>query len=93
MATLYWLNPIARTMYPNWEIVLIAIILFRSLATRPQVAPKNAVDAPIKVITNKAVGLNSKIGDDLRSKYIPAVTRVAACNKAETGVGKFFYQL
>jgi len=57
------------------------------LLTNPTEAPKNAVVAPIKVITNKAVGLYSRIGDDLNSKYIPAVTRVAACNNAETGVG------
>lgn len=65
----------------------IAIILFRSLLTKPTLAPKKAVDAPSKVITSKAVGLYSNIGEDLNSKYIPAVTRVAACNKAETGVG------
>ena len=63
------------------------MILFKSFATRPQLAPKNAVDAPIKVIINKAVGLYSKMGDDLRSIYIPAVTKVAACSKALTGVG------
>jgi len=68
-------------------MVDIAIILFKSLLTNPTVAPKNAVVAPIKVITNKAVGLNSNIGEDLNSRYIPAVTKVAACNKAETGVG------
>ena len=42
---------------------------------------------PIKVIINKALPLNSKIGDILINKYIPAVTSVAACNKALTGVG------
>jgi len=52
-------------MYPNWDIVDIAIILFKSLLTNPTEAPKNAVVAPIKVITNKAVGLNSRIGADL----------------------------
>jgi hypothetical protein len=33
------------------------------------------------------VVLYSKIGDTLINKYIPAVTSVAACNKALTGVG------
>ena len=66
-----------------------AIILFKSFCTKPLVAAKKAVVAPTKVITNKAVGLYSKIGELLNSKYIPAVTRVAACNKAETGVGYF----
>ena len=46
-----------------------------------------AVVAPINVITSKAVGLYSNIGEHLNNKYKPAVTRVAACNKAETGVG------
>jgi hypothetical protein len=74
-------------LYPNWEIVLNAIILFKSFCNRPQVAAINAVVEPIIVITNKAVLLNSKIGDTLINKYIPAVTSVAACNKALTGVG------
>jgi len=46
----------------------IAIILFKSLLTNPTVAPKNAVVAPIKVITNKEVGLNSNTGEDLNNK-------------------------
>jgi hypothetical protein len=46
----------------------IAIILFKSLATKPHVAAKNAVDAPTIVITNKAVGLYSNIGEHLNSK-------------------------
>ena len=58
-----------------------------SFKTKPQVAAKKAVDAPIKVITNRAVGLYSNIGEDLTNKYNPAVTSVAACNKALTGVG------
>ena len=65
------------------------MILFKSLLTKPTVAPKNAVEAPISVITNKAVGLYSNKGEDLSNRYIPADTRVAACNKAETGVGFF----
>ena len=65
----------------------IAIILFKSLDTNPLVAPMNAVVAPTNVITNKAVGLYSNIGEHLNNKYNPAVTRVAACNKADTGVG------
>ena len=36
-------------------------------------AAKKAVDAPTIVITNKAVGLYSNIGEHLNSKYIPAV--------------------
>jgi len=59
----------------------IAIILFKSLLLNPHsFSIRYAVVAPIKVITNK-VGrvLNSKIfGEDLNSRYIPAVTKVAA---------------
>ena len=53
-----------------------AIILFKSFKTRPQVAAKKAVEAPIKVIINSALELNSSIGEDLTNKYKPAVTRV-----------------
>ena len=74
-------------LYPNWDIVLKAIILFKSFCTKPQVAAKKAVLDPITVITSKVVLLYSNIGLTLISKYIPAVTRVAACNKALTGVG------
>jgi len=53
-------------------------------------AANNDVKEPIIVIINKAVGLYSKIGEDLKSKYKPAVTRVAAWIKDETGVGLKF---
>jgi hypothetical protein len=55
-----------------------AIILFISFCTKPHNAATNAVIEPIKVITNRAVGLYSKIGLVLTNKYKPAVTRVAA---------------
>jgi hypothetical protein len=70
-------------------MVLKAIILFKSFCNNPQVAAKKAVLDPIKVIINKTLPLNSKIGEILINKYIPAVTSVAACNKALTGVGIF----
>ena len=54
------------------------MILFKSFCTNPHVAAKKAVDAPTKVITNKAVELYSKIGELLTNKYNPAVTSVAA---------------
>ena len=63
------------------------MILFKSFETRPTLPPTKAVVAPTNVITSKAVGLYSKIGEHLNNKYKPAVTRVAACNSAETGVG------
>ena len=64
------------------------MILFKSFCSKPQVAAKKAVVAPTNVINNSAVGLYSKSGEHLNSKYIPAVTSVAACSKADTGVGK-----
>ena len=67
-ATLYCERPTAIVIYPNWLIVLKAIIRFKSFWTKPHVAAKNAVEAPINVITNKAVELYSKIGDDLTNK-------------------------
>ena len=67
-AILYWLRPTAIIIYPNWDIVLKAIILFKSFCNKPQVAAKNAVLLPIIVITNSAVGLYSKIGELLNSK-------------------------
>ena len=63
----------------------ISFILFK---TKPQVAAKNGVEASISVIINKAVELYSSNGEDRTNKYNPAVTKVAACNKALTGVGK-----
>lgn len=77
--------------YPSWLIVLKAIIRFKSFCNRPVEAAKNEVRAPTHRITKRAVGEYSKIGEDLNSKYTPAVTSVAAWSKAETGVGKIYY--
>jgi len=54
--------------YPNCEIVLKAIILFRSFCNRPDEAAKIEVTAPIQVIINNAVGLHSNNGLDLTNK-------------------------
>jgi len=54
-----------QKIYPNWDIVLKAIILFKSFCNNPQVAAKKAVLDPIKVINNKTLPLNSKIGEIL----------------------------
>ena len=51
------------------------------------VAAKKAVIAPITVTTTRAVGAYSNNGEQRASKNTPAVTMVAACIKAETGVG------
>jgi hypothetical protein len=51
------------------------------------VAEKKAVNPPITNILNKANGANSNNAEHLIIKKIPAVTKVAACIKADTGVG------
>jgi hypothetical protein len=87
------MRPIAIKQYPNWEIVLKAIILFISFCNKPLVAANIAVSAPIIVIIANTVGLYSKIGLDLINKYKPAVTNVAACNKLLTGVGEIIVNI
>jgi len=47
----------------------------------------NAVIPPNKTNKTKQNSENSKIIEDLITKKTPAVTIVAACNKALTGVG------
>lgn len=42
---------------------------------------------PNKIIKKRILFENSKIGEHLKIKIIPAVTIVAACNKELTGVG------
>ena len=50
-------------------------------------AAKNEVNPPISKIKNKTDGVNSNKGEHLIIKNTPAVTSVAACISAETGVG------
>jgi hypothetical protein len=51
------------------------------------VAAKKVVRAPTHAINCKIVGTNSKKNEHLIIKKIPAVTMVAACISADTGVG------
>ena len=51
------------------------------------VAAKNAVRPPIITIINRAIGANSNRGEQRIIRNTPAVTNVAACIKADTGVG------
>jgi len=51
------------------------------------VAEKNAVTPPTIKIINKIYGENSNKGEQRITKNTPAVTNVAACISAETGVG------
>ena len=56
-------------------------------STTPQHPANIAVKAPIKVKNDRQLGEYSKSGEHLITKKIPAVTFVAACINAETGVG------
>ncbi len=58
-----------------------------SFCTRPTVAAKKAVKAPMKVTTMSAVCDSSNSGDRRASMKTPAVTMVAAWISADTGVG------
>jgi len=51
------------------------------------VAPQKEVKPPTNVTNNRLSKLNSNKGEQRTTKKIPAVTRVAACINAETGVG------
>jgi len=51
------------------------------------VAPQKDVKPPTNVTNNKLSTLNSNKGEQRVTRKIPAVTSVAACIKAETGVG------
>ena len=48
---------------------------------------KKAVKEPISVVSIRITGDCSKKKEHLIIRKTPAVTKVAACNKAETGVG------
>jgi hypothetical protein len=53
------------------------------------VAAKDGVMAPTKVIVTGTFGAYSDVGERLTVGDTPAVTIVAACIDAETGVGDF----
>ena len=58
-----------------------------SFCTKPTVAAKKAVLAPIRTTKFIAIGASSNKGEHLTTKNTPAVTMVAAWISAETGVG------
>jgi hypothetical protein len=58
-----------------------------SFCTRPTVAAKKAVSAPMMMMKFVAKGAYSMIGDMRQTRKTPAVTMVAAWISAETGVG------
>ena len=80
-------KPTAKNIYPNWEQVEYAITLFISNWVKAIVDANKAVKAPINVIKVRTLGAYSKRGDNLHTIKTPAVTIVAACINAETGVG------
>src|SRR5215216_5966151 len=51
------------------------------------IAAIKADKAPTNVTTYKAAGSIEKTGNNLATRYTPATTIVAACIKADTGVG------
>jgi len=53
----------------------------------PNIDEKKHVNPPIIHTNNNKLLLNSKINEHLTTKNTPAVTIVAACIKADTGVG------
>ncbi len=58
-----------------------------SFCTRPTVAAKKAVVAPMKITKVCATGASSNSGDSRATMNTPAVTMVAAWISADTGVG------
>ena len=58
-----------------------------SFCTNPVVAAKKQVIAPKQATAASATGACSKIGEHLAIMNTPAVTIVAACMRADTGVG------
>lgn len=71
----------------NWLIVDKAIIFFISFDTTAIKPDTNVVIPPNTNINIKAIGLYSTIYEHLTNKYTPAITKQAACNNDETGVG------
>lgn len=72
----------------SWLIVEYAITFLISCWNNPISELNTVVIAPIHKHNNNTVELYSIKGDIRINKYTPAVTIVAACINAETGVGK-----
>jgi hypothetical protein len=64
-----------------------AIIFFMSFDTTAINPDTNVVIPPNTNINIKAIGLYSTIYEHLTNKYTPAITKQAACNNDDTGVG------
>jgi len=72
---------------PSWLIVEYAITFFISCWNKPIRELNIVVIAPNHKHNNSTVELYSINGDERINKYTPAVTIVAACISALTGVG------
>ncbi len=80
-------TPSARNMYPNCDTVEYASTRLMSFCTRPMVAAKMAVSAPMMATVFIALGASTNSALERATMYTPAVTMVAAWIRAETGVG------
>ena len=83
----YFDIPMAKAMYPSCEHVEYAMIRLMSFCLIPIVAAKKAVIVPIQAVIVNLTFLSSSREEDRISRKIPAVTIVAACIRAEMGVG------
>lgn len=63
------------------------MIRFISYCINPVKEAKFAVNNPSKATTRETCGALLKITEDLKIRKTPAVTIVALCKRAETGVG------
>jgi hypothetical protein len=64
-----------------------AIIFFISLDTTAIKPETKVVIPPNTNININAIGLYSTMYEHLTNKYTPAITKQAACNNDDTGVG------
>ena len=65
----------------------LEVVVLDNSETTANDAAKNAVNIPIIATKFKAICEYSNIGEHRTTKNTPAVTMVAACINAETGVG------
>lgn len=77
----------------NWLIVEYAITFLISCWNKPIRELNTVVIAPNHIQNNNTVEPCSINGDERINKYTPAVTIVAACINADTGVGVYNYIL
>src|SRR4030095_5816400 len=69
------------------DIVEYANTLLISVCVQAIIAARNAETIPTTVTILNDTGVSVNNGNNLATRYTPATTMVAACIKAETGVG------